>query len=108
MVEVFGDGQWGGHLDVVVPVWHPRFLGYQNAVLSGGLRIEKVDYNTGTFSSTGLGIKDDVTAIVTGVSFRPTAGTVFRLNYRYHWTRDFPGNEAARTAGLQLGFATYF
>lgn len=108
MVEVFGEGQWGGHIDAVVPVWRPRFLGYQDAVLSAGLRLEKVDYNTGTFSSTGTGIKDDVTAIVPGVSFRPTAGTVFRLNYRYHWTRDFPGNDATRAAGLQLGFATYF
>ena len=108
MVEVFGDAQWGGHLDVILPLWRPRFLGYQDAVVSAGLRLEKVDYNMGTFSSTGLGIRDDVTAVVSGLSFRPTAGTVLRLNYRYHWTRDFPGNSAAKMAGVQLGFATYF
>ena len=108
MVEVFGDAQWGGHIDVILPLWRPRFLGYQAAVVSAGLRLERVDYNMGTFSSTGLGIRDDVTAIVSGLSFRPTADTVFRLNYRYHWTRDFPGNAAAKTAGVQLGFATYF
>ncbi len=108
LVELFGSEQWGGHLDVVIPVWHPRFAGYDSAVLSAVLRVERVDYNFGTFSSTDEAIRDDVTAVVPGVSFRPTPSTVFRANYRYHWTRDFPGNPAAHTAGLQLGLATYF
>lgn len=108
LVEVFGDAQWGGYLDVILPIWRPRFRGYQDAVVSAGLRLEKVDYNMGTFSSTGRGIGDEVTAVVPSVSFRPSPGTVFRLNYRYHWSRDFPGNAAVHMAGLQLGFATYF
>jgi hypothetical protein len=108
MVEIFGDAQWGGHVDVVVPVWHPRVLDYENAVLSAGLRLERVDYNRGTFASTGDPIRDDVTALVPGLSFRPTAGTVFRANYRYQWIRDFAGNPTSHLAGFQLGFATYF
>lgn len=108
LVEVFGDAQWGGYLDVILPIWRPRFRGYQDAVVSAGLRLEKVDYNMGTFSSTGRGIGDEVTAVVPSVSFRPSPGTVFRLNYRYHWSRDFPGNATVHMAGLQLGFATYF
>jgi hypothetical protein len=108
MVEIFGDVQWGGHLDVVVPVWRPRVLDYENAVLALGVRVERVDYNRGTFASTGDPIRDDVTAVVPGVSFRPTAGTVFRANYRYHWIRDFAGNPSSRMAGFQLGLATYF
>jgi hypothetical protein len=108
MVEIFGDVQWGGHLDVIVPVWRPRVLDYENASLAVGLRLERVDYNRGTFASTGDPIRDDVTAVVPAVSFRPTAGTVFRVNYRYHWIRDFAGNPTSRMAGLQLGFATYF
>jgi len=108
LAELFGDKQWGGHLDIVVPVWHPRMLGYESAVVSAALRIEKVDYNVGSFSSTGEPIRDDVTALVPGVSFRPTSGTVFRANYRYHWARDFAGNPTVRTAGFQLGLATYF
>ncbi len=108
MTELFGDRQWGAHLDVVVPVWRPRLLGYENATVFAALRVERVDYNAGTFESTGLSIGDEVTAIVPGISFRPTAGTVFRANYRYHWTTDFPGNDPARMAGFQLGFATYF
>jgi hypothetical protein len=108
MVEIFGDVQWGGHLDVVVPVWRPRVLDYENAVLALAVRVERVDYNRGTFASTGDPIRDDVTAVVPGVTFRPTAGTVFRANYRYHWIRDFAGNPTSRMAGFQLGFATYF
>ena len=108
LVELFGDTQWGAHLDVLLPVWYPRFAGYPTAVVTAGLRVEKVDYNVGTFSSTGLSIRDDVTAIVPGISFRPTADTVFRVNYRYHWSRDFPGNPTSRMAGFQVGFATYF
>ena len=108
MTEVFGDRQWGGHVDIVAPVWKPKLSGYDNATVSLGLRLERVDYNRGTFSSTGRSIRDDVTALVPGVSFRPTAGTVFRANYRYHWARDFVGNATVRTAGFQVGFATYF
>ncbi len=108
MVEVFGDAQWGGHVDVILPVWRPRVLGYQDAVFSAALRLERVDYNVGTFSSTGEPIRDEVFALVPGISFRPTAATVFRANYRYHWTRDFAGNPTNRMAGFQLGFATYF
>ena len=108
MSELFGSRQWGVHFDIVAPVWRPRVTGYQDAVVALGLRLERVDYNRGTFSSTGQPIRDDVTAVVPGISFRPTRGTVFRANYRYHWTRDFVGNPTIRTAGFQLGFATYF
>jgi hypothetical protein len=108
MTELFGDAQWGGHLDVLVPVWHPRLSGYERAVVTAGLRLEVVDYNVGTFSSTGEPIRDDVTAVVPTVSFRPTSATVFRANYRYQWSRDFVGNPTSRLAGFQVGFATYF
>lgn len=108
MSDIFGSRQWGGHLDIVAPVWKPTLGGYADATLSLGLRLEYVDYNRGTFASTGGSIRDDVTALVPGISFRPTAGTVFRANYRYHWTNDFVGNPTARAAGFQVGFATYF
>jgi hypothetical protein len=108
LVEIFAERQWGGHVDVVVPLWRPRLLDYESVTLAIGLRLERVDYNRGTFSSTGDPIRDDVTALVPGLSFRPTAGTVFRANYRYHWIRDFAGNPTSRMAGFQLGFATYF
>jgi hypothetical protein len=108
LAEVFGARQWGGHVDVIVPVWLPLLPGYDAAVLSLGLRAEHVDYNRGTFTSTGRDIGDEVSAIVPSLSFRPNPGTVFRVNYRYHWIRDFARNPVAHRAGLQLGFATYF
>jgi hypothetical protein len=108
LTELFGDAQWGGHVDVLVPVWHPESSGYEGAVVTAGLRMEVVDYNVGTFTSTGAPIRDDVRALVPSLSFRPSAGTVFRANYRLHWSRDFVGNPTSRLAGLQLGFATYF
>jgi hypothetical protein len=106
--ELFADTQWGAHVDMIMPVWRPRLLGYEDAVVSVGLRLEHVDLNAGTFASTGLGIGEDVTALVPTLSLRTTPDTVFRANYRYEWATDFPGNDATRRAGIQVGFATYF
>ncbi|NNF26647.1 MAG: hypothetical protein HKN73_05480, partial [Gemmatimonadetes bacterium] len=108
LTEVFGDRQWGFHVDAVWPIWSPPIAGYQNAVLNLSARVEHLDYNAGTFSSTGGNIGDHVTGVVGGLSFRPSPGTVFRFNYRRQWHRDFAGNPIIPGAGLQLGFATYF
>lgn len=108
LVELFGERQWGAHLDVVLPVWHPRISMYEDAVLSAVLRLEAADFNVGTFQSTGGNIFDQIYAVVTGVSFRPSSDTVFRANYRRHWYRDFVGNAAVHTGGIQVGFASYF
>ncbi|MGI9628610.1 MAG: hypothetical protein ACR2QM_17380 [Longimicrobiales bacterium] len=108
LAEVFGDTQWAAHLDAVATVWRPAILGYDNAAFNVALRIERIDYNVGSFSSTEQEIQDDITALVPGISFRPSPGTVFRANYRRHWTRDFVGNPTVRLGGWQLGFATYF
>ena len=106
--DLFATRQWGAYLDAVAPVWRPRIPGFPNAELRAGLRLEHVDYNRGTFGETGATIRDDVTAFTPMLSLRPTPGTVFRLNYRRHWTRDFVGNPTVRAAGLQVGFASYF
>lgn len=106
--EVFGEQQWGFHLDAVVPLFRPRIRGLADAVVNGVLRVERVDYNRGTFASTGDPIGDEVSAVVIGASFRPVAGTVLKGNYRYEWIRDLQGNALARRAGFQFGLATYF
>jgi hypothetical protein len=108
LAELFGQRQWGGHLDLVLPVLRRRMLGMRDATVNAALRLEHVDYNIGRFSSTGRPIRDEVTAIVPGVSFRPTANTVFKANYRRQRMRDVLGNPAARLGGYQVGFATYF
>jgi hypothetical protein len=110
---LFGDRQWGGYVDVVVPVLHRRLSGYEvDSVLEVNMRFERVDLNVGTFTDTGANngtnIFDETTAWVPGISFRPSRDTVFRFNYRREWHRDFLGNPTTIRAGFQLGFATYF
>ena len=108
LAEIFGSRQWGAHLDAAIPVWRPRVLGLRNAVVNAALRAEYVDYNTGTFRTTARPIRDDVLALVPGLTFHPVAGTVFKVNYRRQWTRDLLGNATARLGGYQVGMATYF
>lgn len=106
--EFTADQQWGIHLDAVLPVWRPRIRGLEEPVVSLGLRVERVDYNVGTFSSTGANIYDETDAVTAALSLRPVPGTVFRFNYRRESSRDLQGNPAVKTGGFQLGFATYF
>lgn len=106
--EFYGRRQWGAYLDAVAPVWTGAVLDYTNAVLNATVRLEYIDYNVGRFAATGETIGDDVIAVAAGVSFRPTPQTVFRLNYRQHWTHDILGNDPVRRAGIQFGIATYF
>lgn len=106
--ELFGARQWGVHLDAVVPIFRPRIRGLSDAVVSATARLERVDFNRGSFASTGESIGDEIDAFTLGLSFRPAAGTVFKANYRYQRLRDFQGNDPARRAGFQFGLATYF
>ena len=109
LTEFFGDRQWGGHIDVTVPIWRPQMGGYSRpSALELSLRLERIDMNVGTFSTTGSNIFDETTALVPSISFRPTSDTVFSFNYRREWHRDMQGNPTAVTAGYQFGFATYF
>ncbi|MXV15924.1 hypothetical protein [Hufsiella ginkgonis] len=106
--EQFGRKQAGGFVDIVQPLLKRRMLDFPDAVLNAALRLEYADFNQGTFSSTGTNIADHVYSIVPAVSWRPSAQTVLRLNYRYQWKTDLLGNPPARTAGFQAGFSTYF
>lgn len=115
--DEFGERQWGAHLDLIAPIWRFPFLSYEEARLNAILRLERIDYNMGTFSERTVGagnpavgekIFDELYAVVTGVSFRPNDDTVFKLNYRRQWRRNLIGNPAVVTAGVQFGFATYF
>jgi hypothetical protein len=51
-----------------------------------------VDWNKGTFKSTGGNITDNVEEIAAGISWRATLQTVFRFNYKYSNQRDLLGN----------------
>jgi hypothetical protein len=106
--EIYGRKQWGGYAEVVYPLLRKKMLGFENAVINAGLRAERIDYNLGEFSSTGKNIYDEVNALAIALSFRPSASTVLRANYRHHWIRDFAGNPRIKSAGFQFGIATYF
>ena len=108
LASLVGHRQWGAHVDAVIPVWRPRVRNMRDARVSAAVRVEYVDYNVGTFSSTGQPVRDDVFALVPGLSFRPVSGTVFKLNYRRQWSRDLLGNATAHMGGYQVGIATYF
>ena len=107
-IEQFGNRQQGGFVDFVQPVLKKRMFGFEKAVLNAALRLEYVDWNKGNFKSTGGNIADHVFSIVPAISWRPTAQTVIRLNYRYNWQTDLLGNPPAKLGGIQFGFATYF
>lgn len=106
--EQFGQRQHGGFIDFVQPVLSKTMFGFEKAVLNAAVRLEYVDWNNGTFKSTGGNISDEVFSIVPAISWRPTAQTVIRLNYRFNWQKDILGNPPAKLAGFQFGFATYF
>jgi hypothetical protein len=106
--EQFGEKQQGGFIDFVQPIFKKNIFGFEKSVINAALRLEYVDWNKGKFSSTGDNIADDIFSIVTAISWRPTAQTVFRLNYRYNWQKDILGNPASKLAGFQFGLATYF
>lgn len=106
--EQFGEKQQGGFIDFVQPIVRKSIFGFEKSVINAALRVEYVDWNKGKFRSTGANIADHIFSLVPAVSWRPTAQTVLRLNYRYNWQKDILGNPAAKLAGFQFGVSTYF
>jgi hypothetical protein len=106
--EQYGRNQQGGFVDLVQPVLKKPMMGFEKAVLNVALRLEYVDWNKGSFKSTGGNISDDVFAFVPAISWRPTPQTVIRLNYRHNTQHDILGNPPSKMAGFQFGFSTYF
>lgn len=106
--EQFGRNQQGGFVDLVQPIIKRPMFGFENSVLNAALRLEYVDWNRGTFKSTGDNISDHFYSFVPAISWRPTSQTVLRLNYRYNWQRDLLGNPPSKIAGIQFGLSTYF
>ena len=106
--ELQASRQWGGFVDVVVPVFRPKMRSQKDAVVSAAVRLEYIDLNAGRFASTDARIYDETRAISAGLSFRPVAGTVFRANYVRQAFRDLFGNATVSTGGFRVGVATYF
>lgn len=106
--EMFGTDQWGFHLDFTYPVFRRPVFGFNRAELNAAVRLERVDFNVGDFSSTGANIHDDINAATVSLGFRPVPSTIIKANFQYHWIRDVLGNPTVHQAGFQFGIATYF
>ncbi len=106
--QQYGRKQTGGFIDFVQPVIRRRIFGFEKSIINASVRAEYVDWNKGTFNETGTNIREDFVSITPAISWRPTAQTVIRLNYRYNWQTDIFGNLPSKTAGFQFGFSTYF
>ena len=109
IVEIYGESQTGGFVEVIYPFMERKIFGYEKARVNATVRYESVDYNKGgTFAITGGDIGDEIRGFAFGVGFRPTETSVFRVNYRYHWITDILGNPPGLLGGIQFGFASYF
>lgn len=106
--QQYGRKQTGGFIDFVQPVLRRRIFGFEKSIINASVRAEYVDWNKGTFNETGTNIREDFVSITPAISWRPTAQTVVRLNYRYNWQTDIFGNLPSKTAGFQFGFSSYF
>ena len=106
--QQYGNKQQGAFIDIVQPVLKRKMFDWDDAVLNISARLDYVDWNVGKFNETNIEIGDDLWAITPAISFRPSAQTIFRLNYRYQWQTDILNNPPARTASWLFGFSTYF
>ena len=106
--QQYGNKQHGGFIDIVQPLLKKKIFGWDKATLNLACRLEYVDWNVGKFSSTGGNIAEDIWSIMPAISFRPTAQTVLRLNYRRQQQKDILGNPPAKTGGFSFGVSTYF
>jgi len=106
--QQFGNKQRGAFVDIVQTVLKKEMFGWKEATFNIAARLDYVDWNIGTFKETGTEIGEDLWAISPAISFRPSAQTVFRINYRYQWQKDILSNPAAKTATWLFGISTYF
>jgi hypothetical protein len=106
--EIYGNRQWGSFIDIIYTIYKGSVFLFNDATINSIIRFEYVDFNLGNFKVTGENIRDEVTALVLGISFRPISNTVIKANYRRHWTVDAIGNPTINSAGFQFGFASYF
>lgn len=104
----FASRQFGGFVDIVKPIMKKRMLGWDGAVLNLALRAEYVDWNRERLDVTNEPAGDDAWSLMPAISFRPSAQTVVRFNYRFMKDRDVFKNPAKRTDAFSLGISSYF
>ena len=106
--QQYGGQEWGVFLYVVQPIIKRKIFGWKKASLNLAVRFDYVDWNVGSFKETGSNIGENVLGITPAIIFRPSAQTVFRLNYRYQGQKGILSNPAAQKATWLFGFSSYF
>jgi len=106
--QQYGNKQWGAFVDIVQPIIKGKILRWDNASLNLAFRVDYADWNVGKFKETGAEMGESLFAITPAISFRFSAQTVLRLNYRYQWQKDILNNPAARKASWLFGISSYF
>ena len=106
--QLFGNKQTGYHLEANYPIIENiNLFGNKKNRINANIRYEFADYNAGSFEQTGSNISDEVKCIRSGLSLQIDKKTMLKANYSYLLQSDILGN-AAKTGGIQFGFATYF
>ncbi len=106
--QQYGSQQIGGYIDIIGTVLKRKMIGWENAKLNLGFRLEYADYNQEKFKETGKKIGDEIWAIVPSIAFRLVGTTVLRFNYRFEQYSDLFNNPHANIGVIQFGFSTYF
>jgi len=106
--QSYGNKQQGFFIDIVQPIIRKEIFDWENASLNLAARLDYIDWNIGKFNETDTNIGDHLWAITPAISFRPSAQTVFRLNYRYQLQTDILSNPAVPRTAWMFGFSTYF
>jgi hypothetical protein len=107
-IQLYGKKQHGGFLDIVQPIIKKPLGGWSKASINLALRLEYVDWNVGKFKESNTNIGNALWSMLPAISFRPSAQTVFRLNYRYQLQKDVLNNAPSKTGGFSFGISTYF
>ena len=104
----YGGQQFGYFIDLSKTIYKPSISFWPDARVLLAIRWVQVDWNKGNFEETAKPKGDEISALSTGISFRPSSNTVLRFNYKYFQETDFLSNPPALGAKFSLGLSTYF
>jgi hypothetical protein len=98
--DLYAEKQWGASLEATRTLRAPLFPSWHGTSLSGGLRAEKVDFDTRVSG-------DSRTRLNASLNIRPHPYAIVRFGWYYEWRRDRFDN-LTPMAGLTLTAASYF
>jgi len=97
---LYAQRQWGASLEATRTLRAPLFAAWHGTSLSGGLRAEKVDFDTRVSG-------DSRTRLGASLNIRPHPYAIVRFGWYYEWRRDRFDN-LTPLGGLTLTAASYF